>query len=103
MGKLFPFDKIELYVFATGARRISLIAVPVVKVTEILHEAREDVSKLNIEPVTMIRDSLLFLGSANFGMVKKRQKFLKKELHLNMIVYVERVFSFLAQTYSEIT
>ena len=80
-------------------------AVPVLKVMEKLHEAREDASKLNIEElVTMLSDSLLFLGSANVGMVKKRRDLLKKDLPSNMIGLCRerRVYPFRDLIYSGI-
>ena len=53
---------------------------------EKLHNGIADPSSLKVEElISMLADGLLFLGSANCGMVQKRRDFLKKDLPPNMI------------------
>ena len=60
-------------------------AVPIMKVTEQLNDAREDPSCLDLgNLVRVLTDSLVFIGAANVDMVSLRRFCVKKDLPANM-------------------
>ena len=60
-------------------------AVPVLKVMEKIYEARDDMNSLQPkELLDTLKDSFIFLGAANIGMVKARRENIRKDIPKNM-------------------
>jgi len=60
-------------------------AVPVIRVMEKVFECREDTSTLDPkEIIDVLKDSLMFLGSANLAMIKTRRENIKKDIPKHM-------------------
>ena len=60
-------------------------AIPTISVMEKIFNAKDDMASLNAnELIDTLKDSLIFLGSANVNMVKSRRKLVKKVLPNHM-------------------
>ena len=60
-------------------------AIPVLKVMEQIFDAREDMNSLNAKDILdTLKDSFIFLGAANNGMIKARRDNVKRDLPKNM-------------------
>lgn len=59
--------------------------IPVVKVMEKIFHAKDDMASLNAKDlIDTLKDSFMFIGSANLNMIKMRRDNIKHDLPLNM-------------------